>query len=78
MRIAEILVGTEEVFQEGDMLCQQSAFAKRLRCIGGVRVTAVVLALGFQHIDDVLSGHEVSEAAAHGLTHLLLFMLGVQ
>ena len=78
MRVAEILIGPEEVLQEGDVLGQQGAFAKGLRRVGGIGIAAVIPALGFQHIDDVLSGHEVGEAAAHRLAHLLLFVFGVQ
>ena len=78
VRVAEILVGTEEVFQEGDVLCQQGAFAEGLRCVGGVGIAAIVPALGFQDIDDILSGHEVSEAAADCFAHFLLLMLCVQ
>lgn len=78
MSITEILVGTEKVLQEGDVLGQQGAFAKGLRRIGGIGVTTIIPALGFQYIDDVLSGHEVSKAAAHRLTHFLLFVFGIE
>ena len=78
MRVAEILIGPEEVLQEGDVLGQQGAFAKGLRRIGGVGVTTIIPALGFQHIDDVLSGHEVSKTAAHRLAHFLLFVFSIQ
>gem|GEM_PF-2183805 len=76
--VAEILVGPEKVLEEGDVLGQQGAFAKGFRRIGGVGVSAVIPALGFQHIDDILPGHQVCKAAAHRLAHLLLFMFGVQ
>ena len=60
------------------MLRQQGAFAKGFRRVGGVGVSAVIPALGFQHIDDILPSHQVCEAAAHRLAHLLLFMFGIQ
>ena len=78
VHIAEILVGTEKVLEEGNMLCQQSAFAEGFRCCRIVRVTAVIPAFRLQHIDDVLSRHKVGKAAAHGLAHFLLLMLGIQ
>ena len=78
MGIAEILVGTEKVFQEGDVLCQQGAFAEGLRRVGGVGIAAIIPALGFQDIDHILSGHKVSEAAADCFAHFLLLMLCVQ
>ena len=78
MRIAEILIGPEEVLQERDVLGQQGAFAKGLRRISGIGVAAIIPALGFQHIDDVLSGHKVCKAAAHRFAHFLLFVFGIQ
>ena len=76
--VAEILVGPEKVLEEGDMLRQKGAFAKGLRRIGGIGVSAVIPALGLQHIDDILPGHQVCEAATHRLAHLLLFVFGIQ
>ena len=76
--IAEILIGPEEVFEKGNMLCQQSAFAEGLRRSLIVRLSAVIPAFRLQHIDDVLSRHKVGKAAAHGLAHFLLLMLGIQ
>ena len=60
------------------MLCQQSAFAEGFRRCRIVRVTAIIPAFRLQYIDDVLSRHEVGKAAAHGLAHFLLLMLGIQ
>ena len=60
------------------MLGQQGAFAKGLRRISGIGVAAIVPALGFQHIDDVLSGHKICKAAAHRFAHFLLFVFGIQ
>ena len=76
--IAEILIGSEEVLEKGNMLCQQSAFAEGFRRCRIVRVTAIIPAFRLQYIDDVLSRHEVGKAAAHGLAHFLLLMLGIQ
>ena len=76
--IAEILIGSEEVLEKGNMLCQQSAFAEGFRRCRIVRVTAIIPAFRLQCIDDVLSRHEVGKAAAHGLAHFLLLMLGIQ
>ena len=76
--VAEILVGPEKVLEEGDVLRQQGAFAKGLRRVGGIGVAAVIPALGFQHIDDVLPGHQVCKAAAHRLAHFLLFVFSIQ
>ena len=78
MGITEILIGPEEVLEKGYMLRQQSAFAEGFRCCLIVRVTAVIPAFGLQGVDDVLPGHEISKAAAHGLAHFLLLMLGIQ
>ena len=78
MGIAEILIGSEEVLEKGNMLCQQSAFAEGFRRCRIVRVTAIIPAFRLQYIDDVLSRHEVGKAAAHGLAHFLLLMLGIQ
>ena len=78
MGITEILIGPEEVLEKGYMLRQQSAFAEGFRRCRIVRVTAVIPALGFQGVDDILSRHEVSKAAAHSLAHFLLLMLGIQ
>ena len=94
--IAEILVGSEEVFQEGDVLSQHGIAQKgfgyastvvaggKVCCPDHVRVriassgTLVVPALGFQDIDEVVSGHEVGKATTHRLAHLLLLMFGIQ
>ena len=76
--IAEILIGSEEVLEKGNMLCQQSAFAEGFRRCRIVWVTAIIPAFRLQYIDDVLSRHEVGKAAAHGLAHFLLLMLGIQ
>ena len=40
--------------------------------------SAVIPAFRLQHIDDVLTRHKVGKAAAHGLAHFLLLMLGIQ
>ena len=76
--IAEILIGSEEVFQEGNVLGQQRVFVEGLRRIVGIGVSAVVPALGFQDIDEVVSGHEVGKTTTHRLAHLLLLMFGIQ
>ena len=60
------------------MLRQQGAFSEGFRCGLIFGVTAVIPTLRLQHIDDVLTGHEVGKAAAHGLAHFLLLMLGIQ
>ena len=60
------------------MLCQQGVFPKGFRRGLIFGVTAVIPTLRLQHIDDVLSGHKVGKAAAHGLAHFLLLMLGIQ
>ncbi len=60
------------------MLRQQSAFAEGFRRCRIVRVTAVIPALGFQGVDDVLSRHKVGKAAAYGLAHFLLLMFSIQ
>ena len=60
------------------MLCQQCVFPKGFRCGLIFGVTAVIPTLRLQHIDDVLTGHKVGKAAAHGLAHFLLLMLGIQ
>ena len=60
------------------MLRQQGAFSEGFRCGLIFGVTAVIPTLRLQHIDDVLTGHKVGKAAAHGLTHFLLLMLGIQ
>ena len=78
MGIREILVGAEEVLEEGNVLRQQGAFSEGFRggCI--VRVAAVIPTFRLQHIDDVLTGHKVGKAAADSLAHFLLLMLGIQ
>ena len=76
--IAEILIGAEEILEEGNVLCQQGAFSEGFRCGLIFGVTAVIPTLRLQHIDDVLTGHKVGKAAAHGLAHFLLLMLGIQ
>ena len=78
MGIREILVGAEEVLEEGNVLCQQGAFSEGFRggCI--VRVAAVIPAFRPQHIDDVLTRHKVGKAAADSFAHFLLLMLGIQ
>ena len=78
MRVAEILVGAEEVLQEGYVLGQQGAFTKRLRRVGGVGIAAIVPALRFKDVDDILPRHEIGEAAADGLAHFLLLMFRIQ
>ena len=78
VRVAEILIGPEEVLEKGNMLRQQGAFAEGFRRCRIVRVTAVIPAFRLQHIDDILSRHKVGKAAAHGLAHFLLLMLGIQ
>ena len=60
------------------MLRQQGAFSEGFRCGLIFEVTAVIPTLRLQHIDDVLTGHKVGKAAAHGLAHFLLLMLGIQ
>ena len=78
MSVAEILVGTKEILEKGDVLCQQCVFPKGFRRGLIFRLAAVIPALGFQYIDDVLSGHEVGKAAAHSFAHFPLLMLGIQ
>ena len=78
MGIREILVGAEEVLEEGNVLCQQGAFSECFRCCRIVRVAAIIPAFRLQHIDDVLTRHKVGKAAADSFAHFLLLMLGIQ
>ena len=78
MSVAEIFVGAEEVLEEGNVLCQQGAFSECFRCCRIVRVAAVIPAFRLQHIDDVLTRHEVGKAATHSLAHLSLLVFHIQ
>ena len=62
--IGEILVGTEEVLQEGNMLTESCDLLEGIRC-GGIDVLHTVCPnLRFQRIDGVSTGHEVDITAA--------------
>ena len=60
------------------MLAQPGGFAERLRRIPVLRAAAVIPALGLQGIDAVHAAHQIQEAAAHCLTHILLFVFHIQ
>ena len=65
LRVGELLVGAKEILQEGDVPRQQRGLAERLGdglvCFGSV---SLIPAPHLQHIDALLTGHKVDEAAA--------------
>ena len=60
------------------MLGEPGGFAECLRRVPVLRATAVIPALGLQRIDAVHAAHQIHEAAAHRLTHILLFVFHIQ
>ena len=75
--VREVLVGAEEVLEEGDVLAEAGALAEGG---GGVRIALAfgIPQLGLQRIDKILSAHDVGEAAAHVLTEVIQLVLRVQ
>ena len=76
--VAEIFVGAEKVLEEGDVLTQPCGLAERFGSVGVLRIAALVPTLRFQRIDAVYTPHQIHEAAADPLAHILLFMLHIQ
>lgn len=79
--VREVLVGAEEILEPGDVLGQHGAFAEGLGRLQVRRLQQIlprVPALRLQHVDAVLTGHEIDEIPAERRAELPLFMLGVQ
>ena len=60
------------------MLAQTGGLTECLRRVPVLRAAAIIPALGLQRVDAVHAAHQVHETAAHGFTHIPLFMLHVQ
>ena len=78
MGVRKVLVGPKKVFQKRSVLGQPRVLSEGFRRRRIVRLSTVIPALGLQHVDDVLPGHEVGKAAAHSFAHLSLLVLDVQ
>ena len=59
LRVGEVFVRPEEVFQKGDVPRQQGGLAK---CLRGCLVGVLVPAPHFQHINALFPGHQVNKA----------------
>ena len=77
MPVGEVLVGAEEVLQEGDVLAEPGALPKSGGRIGVV-LALHIPELGLQGVDDVFPAHHVGEAATHVPAQVVQLMLRVQ
>ena len=81
MGVREILIRPEEIFEPGDVLRQDRSLLKSTRRILIRRFQYAapgVPAFRFQYVDAVLSGHQINEVSAEGITEILLLMLCIQ
>ena len=78
MRVREILVGTEEVLEVGDVLTEHRGLAESF---GGILVGDLVLigpAFGLQGIDDILATHKVDIASTEVVAEIFILLFRVQ
>ena len=78
LAVGEALVGAEKVPQKTDVLGQPCGLTEGGGGVHVLRAAAGVPTFGFQRVDPVLSTHQIQEAAAHRLAHILLLMLHIQ
>ena len=78
LAVGEALVGAEKVPQKTDVLGQPCGLTEGGGGVHVLRAAAVVPTFGFQRVDPVLSTHQIQEAPAHRLAHILLLMLHIQ
>ena len=76
--IGESLVGTEEVFQERDVLRQPGNTAECIGTLFILRDFFIAPDLRLQHIDQVLARKEVNVASSQGTGQILILMLYIQ
>lgn len=76
--VGKILVATEKIFQEGNMLTELGALPEGLRSVPVAGATALVPGLGLQRIDHILSAHEIDEATAEVFGEFDILMLGIE
>ncbi|MPM17547.1 hypothetical protein SDC9_63943 [bioreactor metagenome] len=76
--VSKILVATEKIFQERNVLTELGALPEGLRSVPVAGAAALVPGLGFQRIDHILSAHEIDEAAAEVFGEFDILMLGIK
>ena len=78
MCVGEILVGTEEVLEVGDVLTEHGGLAEGF---GSIFVGDLVLigpAFGLQGIDDILATHKVDIASTEVVAEIFILLLCIQ
>ena len=78
MRVGEILVGTEEVLEVGDVLTEHRGLTEGF---GGILVGNLVLVrptFRLQGVDDILATHKVNIATAEIAAEIFILLLRIQ
>ena len=76
--VGEVLVGTEEVLEVGDVLTEHRGLAESF---GGILVGDLVLigpAFGLQGVDDILATHKVDIASTEVVAEIFILLLCIQ
>ena len=76
--ISEVLICSEEILEESNMLGQPRGFPKRLRSSRVLLNRAIGPCFRFKRIDDICPRHEVDITAAECLTDILIFRFRVE